>query len=40
MAAIVETINIDMNITINQETEMSPTALFYKEKEYNDGGDE
>ena len=23
-----------MNITINQETEMSPTALFYKEKEY------
>ena len=34
LAAIVETINIDMNITINQETEMSPTALFYKEKEY------
>ena len=31
---IVETINQDMNITINQETEMSPTALFYKEKEY------
>ena len=23
-----------MNININQETEMSPTALFYKEKEY------
>ena len=23
-----------MNITINQETDMSPTALFYKEKEY------
>ena len=31
---IVEKINQDMNITINQETEMSPTALFYKEKEY------
>lgn len=30
----IETINQDMNITINQETEMSPTALFYKEKEY------
>ena len=23
-----------MNITVNQETHMSPTALFYKEKEY------
>ena len=23
-----------MNITINQETAMSPSALFYKEKEY------
>lgn len=34
LAAIVETINKDMNITINQETDMSPTALFYKEKEY------
>ena len=34
LAAIVEKINTDMNITINQETEMSPTALFYKEKEY------
>ena len=34
LATIVEKINIDMNITINQETEMSPTALFYKEKEY------
>lgn len=32
--SIVETINNDMNININQETEMSPTALFYKEKEY------
>lgn len=27
-------INKEMNILINQETEMSPTALFYKEKEY------
>lgn len=34
LADIVETINKDMNITINQETQMSPTALFYKEKEY------
>ena len=34
LIAIVETINQDMNITMNQETEMSPTALFYKEKEY------
>lgn len=34
LMGIVETINQDMNITINQETEMSPTALFYKEKEY------
>ncbi len=34
LAAIVEKINTDMNISINQETEMSPTALFYKEKEY------
>lgn len=32
--AIIETINTDMNITINQETDMSPIALFYKEKEY------
>jgi len=31
---IIESINQDMNITINQETNMSPTALFYKEKEY------
>ena len=30
---IIETINKDMNININQETEMSPTALFYKEKD-------
>ena len=34
LISIVETINQDMNITINQETAMSPTALFYKEKEY------
>ena len=29
LEAIVESINKDMNITINQETNMSPTALFY-----------
>lgn len=34
LTAILETINQDMNITINQETDMSPVALFYKEKEY------
>ena len=34
LASIVESLNKDMNININQETEMSPTALFYKEKEY------
>lgn len=34
LVAIVESINQDMNITINQETQMSPAALFYKEKEY------
>ena len=34
LEAIVESINRDMNITINQETNMSPTALFYKEKEH------
>lgn len=34
LVEIIETINRDMNININQETEMSPTALFYKEKEY------
>lgn len=34
LSVIVENINKDMNITINQETDMSPTALFYKEKEY------
>ena len=31
---ITEDINASMNITISQETQMSPTALFYKEKEY------
>lgn len=34
LVTIIETINQDMNININQETGMSPTALFYKEKEY------
>ena len=34
LALILETINRDMNITINQETDMSPAALYYKEKEY------
>ena len=34
LAAIVEAINRDMNININQATDMSPSALFYKEKEY------
>lgn len=31
---IVEDINDNMNIAINQETNMSPSALYYKEKEY------
>lgn len=31
---IVKNINAHMNITVNEEIEMSPTALFYKEKEY------
>lgn len=34
LITIIETINNDMNITINQETNMSPVALFYKEKEH------
>lgn len=34
LATILETINQDMNITINQETDISPAALYYKEKEY------
>ena len=31
---IIKEINFKMNTNINQETGMSPTALFYKEKEY------
>ncbi len=31
---ILENINTDMNIKVNTETEISPTALFFKEKEY------
>ena len=34
IVAIVEDINNKMNITLNQETDMSPSALFYKEKEH------
>lgn len=34
LAAILDRINQDMNIIINQETDMSPAALYYKEKEY------
>lgn len=34
LITIVGEINKKMNITVNQETHMSPTALFYKEKEY------
>lgn len=34
LVELVETINKDMNRNIHHETEMSPTALFYKEKEY------
>jgi len=34
LVEIVNKINSDMNITINEETQMSPIALFYKEKEY------
>lgn len=34
LAAIIEDINRDMNININQDTGMSPTALFYREKEH------
>lgn len=34
LEVIIEKINADMNIEINQETQMSPIALFYKEKEY------
>ncbi len=31
---IIKSINADMNIHVNEDIEMSPTALFYKEKEY------
>lgn len=31
---IIKELNFKMNTNINQETGMSPTALFYKEKEY------
>ena len=34
LEVLIRAINDDMNISINQETKMSPTALFYKEKEY------
>lgn len=34
LQAELSSINDRMNIEINQETDMSPTALFYKEKEY------
>ena len=34
LAGIINDINSQMNITVSEETQMSPTALFYKEKEY------
>lgn len=34
LIGILKRINTDMNINVNDETGMSPTALFYKEKEY------
>ncbi len=34
LISILRRINADMNINVNDETGMSPTALFYKEKEY------
>ena len=34
LIGIVADINSQMNIIISRDTEMSPTALFYKEKEY------
>ncbi len=36
LISILQRINTDMNINVNDETGMSPTALFYKEKEYLD----
>ena len=34
LEVLISAVNKDMNISINQETKMSPTAHFYKEKEY------
>lgn len=34
LTAIIEEINTSMNTRLNQETQMSPTALYYKEKKY------
>lgn len=34
LEVLISSVNKNMNISINQETKMSPTALFYKEKEY------
>jgi len=34
LEAIIEMMNEDMNLEINDETNMAPLALFYKEKEY------
>lgn len=34
LEVLISAVNKDMNISINQETKMSPTALIYKEKEY------
>lgn len=34
LTAIIEEISTSMNTRLNQETQMSPTALYYKEKKY------
>ncbi len=34
LEVLISAVNKDMNISINQETKMSPIALFYKEKKY------
>lgn len=34
LEVLISSVNKNMNISINQETKMSPKALFYKEKEY------
>lgn len=34
LVEIVKRVNDSMNINVNEEIEMSPTSLFYKEKEY------